>query len=58
VSLPTPRPGLVISYAYLWAREHDRGTEEGQKDRPCAIVTARQMIEGREVVTVVPPRLT
>jgi hypothetical protein len=24
------------------------------KDRPCAIVAARQLIEGREVVTVVP----
>ena len=54
MSLPTPQPGLVISYAYLWAREHDRGAEEGRKDRPCAIVAARQVIEGREVVTVVP----
>jgi hypothetical protein len=42
----------VISYAYLWAREHGRGTEEGAKDRPCAIVAARQLIEGREVVIV------
>jgi hypothetical protein len=54
VSVPTPKPGLVISYAYLWAREHSKGTEEGAKDRPCAIVAARQVIEGREVVTVVP----
>jgi hypothetical protein len=28
--------------------------EEGRKDRACAIVAARQVIEGREVVTVVP----
>jgi len=54
VSLPTPQPGLVISYTYLWAREHERGAEEGVKDRPCAIVAARQVVEGREVVTVVP----
>jgi hypothetical protein len=54
VSLPPPRPGLVIAYAYLWAREHRKGLEEGRKDRPCAIVAARQVIEGREVVTVVP----
>jgi len=54
VSLPTPRPGLVISYAYLWAREHGQGAEDGRKDRPCAIVTARQIIEGRDVVTVAP----
>jgi len=54
VSLPTPVPGLVISYSYLWAREHEKGAEEGRKERPCAIVAARQVIEGREVVTVVP----
>jgi hypothetical protein len=44
----------VISYSYLWAREHEKGSEEGRKTRPCAIVAARQIIEGREVVTVVP----
>ena len=54
MSLPTPKPGLVIGYVYLWAREHAGGAEEGRKDRPCAIVAARQMIEGREVVTVIP----
>lgn len=54
MSLPTPQPGLVISYAYLWAREHGDGAEEGRKNRPCAIVAARQIVEGREVVTVVP----
>jgi len=54
VSLPTPYPGLVISYSYLWATERDKGVEEGLKDRPCAIVAARQIIEGREVVTIVP----
>ncbi len=47
-------PGLVISYSYLWAREHGRGAEEGRKNRPCAIVAARRVIEGHEVVTVVP----
>ncbi len=54
MSLPDPIPGLVIGYAYLWAREHGQGAEEGRKDRPCAIVTARQVIEGRAIVTVVP----
>ncbi len=54
MSLPPPKPGLVICYAYLWAREHNRGAEEGLKDRPCTIVAAHQIIEGREVVTVVP----
>ncbi len=54
MSLPKPVPGLVISYAYLWAREHTTGAEEGRKYRPCAIVAARQVIAGREIVTVVP----
>jgi len=38
VSWPTPHPGLVIRYAYLWEREAKEGREEGVKDRPCAIV--------------------
>ena len=54
MSVLKPQPGLVISYAYLWAREHGGGVEEGAKDRPCAIVAARQVVAGREVVTVVP----
>lgn len=54
MSLPAPRPGLVISYEYLWAREHASGSEGGVKNRPCAIVAARQIIAGREVVSVVP----
>ncbi len=54
MSLPKPQPGLVICYSYLWATEHEEGAEEGRKDRPCAIVAARQIIEGKEIVTVVP----
>jgi hypothetical protein len=44
----------VICYSYLWATEHRKGSEEGNKNRPCAIVAAHQVIEGRDVVTVVP----
>jgi hypothetical protein len=54
VSLLPPQPGLVISYGYLSARERDRGAEEGLKDRHCTIVAARQVIEDRDVITVVP----
>lgn len=54
MSLPKPQPGLVVSYSYLWAREHSQGSEDGKKDRPCAIIAARQIISGREIVTVVP----
>lgn len=35
---PTPRPGLVIRYSYLWEKEARQGREEGVKDRPCAII--------------------
>ncbi len=38
--IPTPEPGLVISYAYLWHHEHEAGREEGRKDRPGVIVLA------------------
>ena len=54
MTLPVPRAGLVISYAYLWADEHRRGEEEGRKVRPCAIIAATQVIEDKIVVTVVP----
>jgi hypothetical protein len=40
---PEPQVGLVVSYAYLWFEESERGQVEGAKDRPCAIVLA---IEG------------
>ena len=54
MSLPTPRPGLVIRYSYLWAREHDQGREEGVKDRPCAVLLATRTDEGDLRVIVLP----
>lgn len=54
MSLPTPLPGLVIRYAYLWAREHDRGQTEGVKDRPCAVLVATRDDEGDLRVIVLP----
>lgn len=39
-SIPEPRPGLVIRYAYLWRHEAVRGRDEGSKDRPCVVVLA------------------
>lgn len=38
--IPIPEPGLVVSYAYLWHHEYQRGQEEGRKDRPTVIVLA------------------
>jgi hypothetical protein len=52
VPLPEPVHGLVIRYSYLWADEHERGQEEGVKDRPCAIVVMDK--EGEKLVTVLP----
>ena len=52
--LPTPEPGLVISYAYLWQAEFEQGQEEGTKDRPCVLVLTATDEDGDLVVTVVP----
>ena len=54
MTLPLPEPGLVISYAYLWRSEHDRGQEEGHKDRPCVIILTVRHINDETVVTVAP----
>jgi hypothetical protein len=54
VDLPTPQPGLVIRYSYLWKSHHDRGQVEGQKDRPCAIVVAVAADGPDRQVAVVP----
>jgi len=55
VSLPEPRPGLVIRYSFLWSHEHDRGAIEGSKDRPCAIVLAARREENGNIQIVVAP---
>jgi len=54
VSLPAPRPGLVIRYSYLWAREHDEGREEGVKDRPCDVLLVTTTDDGDLRVIVLP----
>lgn len=55
MAIPTPRVGLVVSYAYLWHHEHHAGREEGSKTRPCVIVLS---VENRDdhttMVRVVP----
>ena len=32
MALPTPTPGLVICYSYLWTSEHHAGRDEGRKN--------------------------
>ena len=55
MSLPTPRPGLVIRYAFLWRSEAEIGQDEGRKDRPCAIVVAARKDADDGISTVVAP---
>ena len=53
--IPTPEPGLVISYAYLWHTEHEAGREEGRKDRPSVIVlTVERKTDDTTVAIVLP----
>ena len=53
--IPTPEPGLVISYAYVWDHEAQSGQEEGRKDRPCVIAVAvERRQDGETLVTVLP----
>lgn len=55
MAFPDPVPGLVICYSYLWHREFLAGREEGQKDRPCAIIAAiRTDADGDRRVLVLP----
>ena len=54
MTFPTPIPGLVIRYAYLWRSEYLRGQEEGVKDRPCAVLLAMTDEAGDKRVVVLP----
>ena len=54
MTLPAPRPGLVIRYDYLWADEHQGGAADGRKTRPCVVVVATQRVGDELLVTVVP----
>jgi hypothetical protein len=54
VSLPVPKPGLVIRYAYLWESEARQGREEGTKDRFCAIVLVVLREGDHPIVRVLP----
>jgi hypothetical protein len=54
VCRPTPEPGLVISYVYLWHHEREAGREEGRKDRPSVIVLAVERPNDTTVVVILP----
>jgi hypothetical protein len=54
LTFPKPVPAQVIRYSYLWHKDAALGAEEGNKDRPCAIVMMVQNEDGEDVVTVLP----
>jgi hypothetical protein len=54
VDIPTPQPGLVIRYSYLWADEHTAGQVEGTKDRPVAVIAAVERKDNRLTAIVLP----
>lgn len=54
MDVPTPQPGQVIRYEYLWKREADRGAEDGSKERPCALLLSQQAHDGRTEVYILP----
>ena len=55
MAIPTPEPGLIISYSYVWDHEAQSGQEEGRKDRPCVIaLTIERLQDGETLVTVLP----
>lgn len=52
--IPTPVPGLVVNFRFLWRHEHLAGREEGRKDRPCAIILAVATEQGVTEAVVAP----
>lgn len=54
MALPIPEPGLVVRYAFLWRGAAARGQDEGDKDRPCAVVLTTRNDQGDIVVVVLP----
>lgn len=54
MTLPTPEPGMVLRYAFLWSDEAKSGREEALKDRPAVIVFAVRRSSERTIVLVAP----
>jgi hypothetical protein len=55
MAIPSPEPGLVLNYAYLWHDEYRAGQEEGLKDRPSVVVSCMtRESDDATIVTVLP----
>ena len=48
-----PKPGMVVRYGYLWARQARMGQDNGEKFRPSLILAVRNE-EDKKVVYVAP----
>lgn len=55
MALPTPIPGLVIRYSYLWRSDRDAGREQSAKARPAVIVLAVTKKQGEPTQVLVAP---
>ena len=55
MTLPRPRPGLIIRHAFLWDHERTAGRDEAAKARPCAIVVATETDRQGEIRVIVAP---
>ena len=55
MSLPRPRPGLVIRYSFLSSHEARAGATEGRKERPVSVVAAARVVSSGEVRAFVSP---
>ena len=55
MSFPSPKPGLVIRYSFLWSHEADAGAEEAVKDRPCAIIVAAPRSDAGALMVLLAP---
>lgn len=53
MSLPEPRPGLIIRYDYLWTREAADGRDQG-KERPACLVAAMDSTASPRFVVILP----
>jgi hypothetical protein len=55
MDVPTPEPGLVICYAYLWHDEYANGLDEGRKARPAVVVLAVERESDEATIVIVLP---
>lgn len=51
--LPSPEPGMVLRYDYLWSREAIQGRQQG-KDRPTCLVAASDSRVNPSYVVLLP----